>query len=551
MKQPILLSLVLAVIGLGIGYSLRSATHSGEKTGNAEGFADTESASSSGSRRETAHTSAVRRGLAQSQGREHWLEWIAGVENASLDDLPRLARMVDGNEGILQIIDFRWVELDPDHFYQTLLKESKFLTDRDGESTFPYDELAEFLFREWPKKHLEAAIAALSGHRKLLNQHTLRHQLANFALESDPRRGLALSKQWRIQFHGTNSEGFMKWARNDPRAAIEAIFSEDIGGTGTGNAIASVAKVWAEDDPETALVYSESLNGPLGSKLRDEMFDVWTKMDLKAASEWLSAQEDLKLQDALRPTVIKQWAKDDPQAALEWTKENLEGRYRADAVAELVRGVVTSDKKLAGDLVMQLEPGPGRDRAAKIVAVEWFTRSLNNSAKSHTNPEAIAWLKDLDDPKAQMAALGEISSRWAKDDPEGIKRFLETAEGTLGSARVIASIARRVFYNDREGTMNWAEGLGPDRSPQVSRAVFSSWVNNQPEMATDWFKELPRDDPRHAPILDEYFSVVNHLPEATAIERLRALPPEDRAQLREAGLPKAKVKRLLQAAGGK
>jgi len=520
----------MACVCLAIGYAVRYALHPAQDTAQAEPSSSSitsKSSRSSLAEREGAHSRQTRENLEHTEGSEQWLHWISAVENAPLDSLPQLARIARGNKVFLQLLAERWFQVDPWHFFRSLEEEAKLFSDAQDE-IFPHDKLSELLFKKWVKEDVDSVIKALSSTTTLLN---LRLNVFSDVVGVDPRRGVPLMAKWGIRNNGPSTRGVKEWARENPQEAASMIM-EHSAGFGTEYCMEAVAKVWAQMDPKAALAFAADAqtNGNEGRILQETVFQEWVSKDMAAASDWLENQEDPDLDDFFRPMIIEAWAKDEPHKALAWCNENLTGIDLTKAIAKLAEGAAAADVQSAANLVGELKPGKQQKQAAVIVAKKWFPDPHRSTAK--VSPEAIEWLRTLDNLKVREAVLREVSWSWSTHDMKGFRDFLSEEYNQGLSKRVFRQVIDASVRKDPLETLEWASGLGEDRSLSVSKSTFSSWLQMQPANAAKWFGRLPVDDVRRPAMLNSLVWKAAFSQEAIAVETLRDLPPSDRAQAR-------------------
>ena len=531
-RSVLLWSLVTIGVSLVAGFLLPSVTQGktvAANSGDPLNFKTSKSSRANDAREESSRGQQIRKRVEQSEGSEHWLHWISAIENASLDEFPQLARIAQGNEIFLQLLAQRWFDSDPWHFFHSLEKESDTFSN-DPEESFPHGRLSRLLFEKWVRKDADSAIEALSSATKLYGLAGIRMTVFSDVVELDPRSGLPLMKKWGIHNYGPNTKGVEKWARENPEAAAAAII-ENAAGFGTEYCMKAVAKVWAKSDPAGALAFAADAKGKEGAILRETVFREWLGKDMAAASDWLTERNDPELDDYYRPMVIEEWAKDEPQEALAWCDEHLTGADLTEAISKLVEGVAAVDIDSAADLVGELEPGEPQQQAAVAVAKKWFPWGFESSGE--VPPQAVEWLRGLEDPKVLEAALDEVSWSWSTHDVEGFRSFV-TEKGIQSlTAQAFGQLMSASVRNDPEGTLEWASGLGEERSLSASNKAFGSWLYMQPEQASTWFAELPQNDVRRPAMLKSLVTgAVSSQQEAVAVVKLSGLSASDRAEAR-------------------
>src|SRR5439155_13760839 len=89
---------------------------------------------------------------------------------------------------------------------------------------FPVQELAQVLFKEWPKSDPEGAIAALNEPGDVGMRHIWRSDVATTVINNDIERGLRLFVEWRFEnylpFYDERGP-VPKWTAADPLHAAE------------------------------------------------------------------------------------------------------------------------------------------------------------------------------------------------------------------------------------------------------------------------------------------------------------------------------------------
>src|SRR5215204_5324762 len=124
-----------AAIGLVVGLALKGkarANHAVEARDNANatsGFSTNQQLKSSfiavnrsgGRTDDSPLATKLERDLSMSSGVTRWLYWLEALEKARPSDCPRLAELAKGNSPLLRLVASRWVEMDPQHMFDTIL----------------------------------------------------------------------------------------------------------------------------------------------------------------------------------------------------------------------------------------------------------------------------------------------------------------------------------------------------------------------------------------------------------------------------------------------
>src|SRR5262245_5155271 len=258
--------------------------------------------------------------LANSSGVTRWLYWLEALEKATPSDFPRLARLAENNPAALQFVAARWAEIAPRQMFDFLVASA-----RNGSGTW-LREMVNILFRDWPKRDPEAAIAALNEPSQNGMGWSWRDDVATTVINNDIERGLRLFEQWHIGNYMpfADSHGPVpKWASADPRHAAEFAVAHPSGYLSQG-VMTAIGEEWAKTDPAGALQFAAANPGELGSGLGTAALKTWAERDLNSAADWLSSA-DAPIRNRLSSGFVEAWAKKDAVAALDWSEENLHG----------------------------------------------------------------------------------------------------------------------------------------------------------------------------------------------------------------------------------
>jgi len=481
------------------------------------------------------------------EGQEFWLQWIAGIEGAVLADYPKMVQVAAENPAALRILALRWLELDPEHLFETLRVNSSLMLgslDRIDDETSR--ELYQLLFQEWPKTDLEAASVAISGNTRIPDLIRIQREFLSSLAEIDPVKALETMRGWVGVWYGPDPRIFVEWAERNPRFAVDSIITNDIGSYSL-TLLKTVADVWAKSDALAAMKMASTIEGRLGTAFREGAFAQWLERDLESAADWLADHASLQIQDELRPAVIKRWAEMDPKGAMEWTNANLEGPRKARAMEELIGTVAAKDRNLAVQFFDKLAPGVARNKTARIIAKEFFSSFPSAESGAGEDDPAITWIKSLD-LEARDAALMQISDQWASGDPGSYKTFLLSDLGTALPDYQVEIAAVHLARKDRLATMEWAKKIPPRKQEIFLKSAMGSWIRDHPEAAQNWFNDLPKTDERRTLMVAACLNGFKYLNEDIAAKRLRLLPREDWKALDELGLGSEKIERIKELA---
>jgi len=444
----------------------------------------------------------LERDLSMSSGVTRWLHWLEALEKAKPSDCPRLAQLAQGNATLVRLVAARWVEMDPKHMFETIVAGH----DR---TQFPVGELQRVLFDEWPKRDLEAVIAALSHTNAMGLPENWRRSFAATLVEKDPERGLRLMSEWNVENHGPRMTGVKKWAAANPRHAAEFALAHPAG-YATRLTMETIGKEWARTEPAAAMEFSASRRGEFASTLASSVLKSWAERNLDEASAWL-AKTDLDSKNRLSPAFVEAWGKYDAASALKWCEGNLTGVAFANAAAGLVKGAAAGDVIGAADLVTAMAPSRARAEAASALMEKWLPEY---SSDKPTPPEAVAWLTRLDAETIQRV-LEQVHWRWADVDPKGLAALIKSIPAEQVPAQAYYTLARHMARQNPIEALAWANQLSEAQRSTAGNNVFEEWQRAQPEAARQWLRELPANDPRRAPFFQSFISTMAYDVRAT------------------------------------
>jgi hypothetical protein len=543
-----LLILCAAGLGLGLGFVVRGKSLSISQdltAANSDSSAESSASKSRESKKNT-HAPAIddsplatklERDLSMSRGVTRWLYWLEALEKAALTDLPRLARLAEGNSTIARLIADRWLELNPRNLFDTVAAMS---TTGRGKV---WDELANTLFSEWPKRDPDAAIAALNEPGNLGTRSTWRHNVVTTVFDQDVERGLRLFAEWHIENYGPNMKSVIKWAAADPKHAAEFTLANPTG-FASRLTMETVGKEWAKIDPARALEFASTQQGELSQILANNVLKEWASRDLKDAANWLTAT-DASTRNRLSPSFVEAWAKQDAAAALNWCDANLSGSTLSQAIGAALKGAANKDVAAAAALVSGMSPSEARSTAAAAVAEKWFPEFTSGKP---VKPEALAWLAQLDSPSIKNV-LEKITWNWTTSDPKSMAAFLSSATADQIPTYSASTLARELAHKNPAEAMEWATHLPGDFAQIAGGSAFSEWRSSQSDAAMKWLHDLPASDSRRQPYFENAVRDLCHHPQAA--EQLAAMDATDRAAARSVvekmSIPADRRSRLLDA----
>jgi hypothetical protein len=490
------LILVAAVAGLGSGFASRWIQKGGSPAGSSTARVSS-LAASTGTNADTNNsvighrhsplTAALEQQLSVSSGVTRWLEWMAALENAKITDFPHMARMARNDSVALRMIAARWIELNPNHLFETLLETAN---EKDDAQGFPRYELSRQLFEDWTARDPAGAVAALSRADFPGNLRDMRYTVLNSIMKKDPEMGIQTMSAWHIENYGADPSGIAKWAAANPRHAAEFALSHPAG-YATESAVGEIGKAWAKTNPEEALTFASGMKDKYGVALATGIVKEWAAKDLAKAAAWLAAA-DPSVRGRLSGPMVELWAKTDTTGAMDWIQQNMSGSSMDEAIGAVLKGAAEKDVASAAALVSGMDANTGRAKAAGSVAKKWFPQFDSTKPAA---PEAIAWLSSLD-PASIKHVMEQLQWQWAGSDPKSLCDFLLTPAGQNAPPYAYFGTAREMARKNPLEALEWANKLPEEQRSGAVSNVFSEWQNSQPAAVMEWLRKLPASDPR-------------------------------------------------------
>ena len=459
---------------------------------------------------------AEERSLAKSGQTSLLAEWaeLRASNGNTTPDMPALYTVVKAIKEPFRRRAFRaallaeWAELDP----QAALA---FIQEKDKAN-------AGQLMREWLRLDPQGAVTGLlAGGEK--NRSALRGMLDEIARVAPTRLGevVAALPKSDNRWDTTTQDAFAIFAKKDAAAARAA--AESITGALRGQALAGVAKSWAEADGAAALEWAQALEaGEARDTALKAVLTGWAKTDPVAALGKLDlvppGGEEMYYASDVGAQVLREAAKKDWDGTVRWLREHPGklGRSSLDGLQSTVSQRLNADP--AGTLQSLAQSGlPAlggvlansflNEGYAKRDAVwEWldqqppdeFTRSARASmlnAIAWKEPEVgLQFLEKLEDTPENRQVL-EQGTRSLINGASQMNRF----EDLLGkaSAKIRPLLLEAGFQYGLQNSVSdpalWLmriDELPVDRRANAIGGLARGWATNDPEAAVQWSLSL-------------------------------------------------------------
>jgi len=245
---------------------------------------------------------------------------------------------------------------------------------------------------------------------------------------------------------------------------------------------------FAEQDPETALTYVDTLSGDEYVQQKINAMSTWASRDGQAAAahfESRSLQSGLVDDDDARTAaaIANEWAHSDPKAAWKWAA-SLPEEVRDQAVRRVAAQLAVTDTNAAIQAVNEL---PAEDRGAAMgsLAGRWA-----ESAPAKT----ATWVNTLTDSDQKAEAASGLITTWVARDPLAASTWVsQLYPGKTRDAAIAALVKAQALRNDPQAATLWAASVQDRelRTELIGQSV-KRWQMHDPEAAAAWLASNAR-----------------------------------------------------------
>ena len=520
MKWVSFISLIL--VSLGLGYFLHENQSNRAKSGGERGqkFSATRSQRSGLTEQRRREVDILTQAAFTEGGEEEWLRWLAFLENAKVEDLPRFVEGVGNDPVALGLIAKRWASLNAKDGFRYLLKQTDSRKYNRSDSAMRI--LAKAFLASWSQQDLEIVLEELDVKTTNPMVGFLQANLVATLLKTDVEKGLRYECRWKTgYYYGELSPKVKEWVEQNPRYAAELLFDEP-----THGFLMEVAQVWGEGQPRQALEFAFSKGGDRGFQFAEAVFAAWAQKDFEGASQWYAQLEPGKA-ESLTPILVRNWASKDPFAALEWSQNNLSGAVGQRAVKEVVLASLKVAGSSPGELLPLIQSPIALDEVVIALADKIFMGGYGGD-----KVEALKWFSDLEPSSALDQVFFYFTSEWARLDVEGFREYIATPRAQSVSTNSYKSAMASYASVKPYEAMELLKEIPERHLATSTQEAFKMWYNMKPEQAVAWAGSLEADDPRR-PFLAEGFTWFLHEPYEEAIRKFKAKPPVIQDLLKE------------------
>lgn len=261
----------------------------------------------------------------------------------------------------------------------------------------------------------------------------------------------------------------------DGKKALEWATS-DFTGDLLKRAVGGALRILVKTDADAALAYLDTL--PASGSRRQaiaDIFVVWGGFDPGAALKVLAENFPAAERESAISSVITGWSQLHPAEAAAWVVNVQDETQRAALIADVARTWRFKSPDEATAWVESLPEGPGKE-AGKAVFQETVTRIVCGFG---TQGPDVGWKTKT------VETMGSSDFwNWAIQDPEGARKFLETAPEGKGLTDLAAATAFQISTKEgHESAFAWAQTLPGEAGKNALRCTVISWAGSDPAAA--------------------------------------------------------------------
>ena len=277
-------------------------------------------------------------------------------------------------------------------------------------------------------------------------------------------------------------------------------------------------------------IYEKLPEGPQRfSELRLLAFS-WGQSDPESALEWSNNLDGFDKRIGTG-SVLDSWARYDSESAIAWAKENFEGEDNPYYSA-IISGMSENDLIGASELMTTLPYGRNRGRAASILVERTWQMGED---------VAIHFADNLPEGSIQNFAFGEIAKKIAKDDLGRAVQWVEKMDESDVKVRVSEDVAEKWAKDSPAEAAEWVSNMpeGEARSESMEEVV-TQWARKDPTATAEWLNQFPSGELMDEPIQRFVREVARKDPD-TALTWAQSITDEERRKKVEADVLNIKV----------
>ncbi|MBK1833306.1 hypothetical protein [Roseibacillus ishigakijimensis] len=429
-------------------------------------------------------------------GEEAWLRWVAELENATVEEMPRFLEALPKRSGVaMDLIVERWLDLGPEHAWQHYQERFARGVMNSGYSSREVS-LMRALVRRWAEEDLEGVLAAMEEGKALPYLQEFHRELAPRLAKVDPERGLRYALKNGMHRSGysffLSGEPLQRLIDGDPRVAAELIFEWDE--SRTRDARKQLIERWGLQNPQKAIRLGLDRDDGMGELFADEAFVAWAEEDYAAASAWVEGEASVQEASLFIAPLVDVWSREDPFAALQWAEEQLPGSELTATVKRLILGAIDREGVDAGELLRRVRSPDGQQEAAVALAEAlWGSGSSGETSNGgETDRERLAWFDHITDEETINQLLLSFTRVKTEEGRQWLQEFARSERmALLERHRATLLIQQLQDPNNVGESFKLVEFVDERWREQCRADLFERWYVHDPDSSASWLEENP------------------------------------------------------------
>jgi hypothetical protein len=246
------------------------------------------------------------------------------------------------------------------------------------------------------------------------------------------------------------------------------------------NALGTIARIMAGQDPVAALAFAQSLE--YEDEQRRALSNIGNQLPrhgVANASELIASSEDPLVQQLLAGRMVGEWGKYDREAALAFVESLSDDQARYTAVGSILNHWIQSEPVEAMDYMQAALP---QDRLSSNLSAAFSQWARQDPA------QAVVWLDQLPaGARAQQANIyNRVAQAYVEHDPMAASEWIGALDAGPERDATVKVLVNHISKIDPEAGFIWAATVsdGNDRRNSLNQVV-RGWAQADPASATD------------------------------------------------------------------
>ncbi|MFC7337438.1 hypothetical protein ACFQY0_09650 [Haloferula chungangensis] len=207
--------------------------------------------------------------------------------------------------------------------------------------------------------------------------------------------------------------------------------------------------------------------------LQTQLIGVWMELNAESALGWIDSMASMNIRQNLYSTALSALAESKPHEALAYLS-NIPGDISRSRVEQsLMWSLAQSDPDVAFEFY-QSNPDVSENTRMNFLS----------SIASQKIDQVIPELEKMGDAVERSSwAARNIFQSWAAQDIEAVKAYIDSTESEVLKMAAIEAAAGQLAKKDPAAAIAMAQSLGAKDQAKGMQAVYSTWMDREPEAA--------------------------------------------------------------------